>query len=352
MWYDMTKQIDKPENSGQIKKCTHCDNPRIYVDNTKWGVRPHLRYDSSGKPICGRCYARANWKERLIPVGVACDVCKAIETTKTKYWTPRWAKNRDREGGYLCWPCYITKINTGRILSPAGRKNLSAGIRRAVDEGAGLGPKVHTMDESVFDAINEQSANWIGNLMADGNIYTGKTGNPRIALTLAEGDREHLVKLRNFLNCSNEISPKKSKIKGKTCNQFTLRFTSKRLAGKLVAFGVTHRKSLTAKVIGLEDNKHFWRGVLDGDGHIKNKDGKDSDRVIVTGSYDLMRQFKDFIERNIADSVARLKQYNNYYRLFTYSYTARMLVKLLYADCHIALDRKLAKALRMFSYIQ
>lgn len=55
---------------------------------------------------------------------------------------------------------------------------------------------MHTMDESVFDAINEQSAYWIGDLMADGNIYTGKTGNPRIALTLAEGDREHLVKLR------------------------------------------------------------------------------------------------------------------------------------------------------------
>ena len=58
---------------------------------------------------------------------------------------------------------------------------------------------------------------------------------------------------------------KKIRIKGKTCNQFTIRFTSKRLAGKLIAFGVTHRKSLTAKVIGLEDDKHFWRGVLDGD---------------------------------------------------------------------------------------
>lgn len=180
--------------------------------------------------------------------------------------------------------------------------------------------------------------------------YTGKTGNPRIALILAEDDHEHLVKFRNFLNCSNDISSKKSRIKGKTCNQFTIRFTSKRLAGKLIAFGVTHRKSLTAKVIGLEDDKHFWRGVLDGNGHIKNKDGKDGDKVIVTGSDDLMRQFKDFIERNIAGSVARLKQYANYYRLFIYSYTARMLLKLLYADCHIALDRKLAQARRMFSY--
>jgi hypothetical protein len=207
-----------------------------------------------------------------------------------------------------------------------------------------MGPKVHTMDESVFDAITEQSAYWIGNLMAD--------GNPRIALTLAERDREHLVKFRKFLNCSNDISPKKSRLKGKIWKQFTLRFTSKRLAGKLIAFGVTHRKSLTAKVIGLEGNKHFWRGVLDGDGHIKNKDGKDGDKVIVTGSNYLVRQFKDFIKHNIAGSVVRVKQEKKYYRLYIYSYTARKLLELLYADCHIALDCKLAKARRMFSYIQ
>ena len=252
------------------------------MDKTKWGVRPHNRYDSYGRPICGRCYARANWKERLIPIGVACDVCKATETTKTKYGTPRWAKNRDREGGYLCWSCYITKINTGRNLSPDGRKNLSNGIRRALDAGAVMGPKVHTIDETVFDAITEQSAYWVGNLMADGNIYTGKTGNPRIALTLAERDREHLVKFRKFLNCSNRILLKISRLKGKIWNQYTLRFSSKRIAEKLIEFGVTARKSLTAKVIGLEDNKHFWRGVIDGDGYIKNKDGKDGDRVVVS----------------------------------------------------------------------
>src|SRR6266487_6683426 len=253
--------IDKPENSDQTKVCAVCGGSINYLDKTKWGMRPHWRYDLYGKPMCGRCYARANWKERLIPIGVACDVCKGTETTNTKYGTPRWAKNRDRQGGYLCWPCYITKINTGRNLSEEARKNLSAGIRRALAAGAIMGPKVHTMDESVFDAITEQSAYWIGNLMADGSIYTGKTGNPRIALTLAEGDHQHLVKFIKFLNCSNDISPKKSRINGKTCNQFTLRFTSKRLARKLIAFGVTHRKSLTAKVIGLEDDKHFWRGV-------------------------------------------------------------------------------------------
>ena len=60
----------------------------------------------------------------------------------------------------------------------------------------------------VFDTITEPSAYWIGNLMADGNIYTGKTGNPRISLTIAERDHEHLVKFRKFLNWSNPIAEK------------------------------------------------------------------------------------------------------------------------------------------------
>jgi hypothetical protein len=111
--------------------------------------------------------------------------------------------------------------------------------------------------------------------MADGNIYTGKTGNPRIALTVAARDREHLAKFRRFLNCSNQILLKIAKVNGKVWNQYTLRFSSKKLADKLIGFGVTARKSLTAKAIGLEDNKHFWRGVLDVDGYIKNRDGKD-----------------------------------------------------------------------------
>jgi hypothetical protein len=36
-------------------------------------------------------------------------------------------------------------------------------------------------------------------------------------------------------------------------------------------FGVIPKKRLVAKVIGLEGNRHFWRGVLDRDGWLETE---------------------------------------------------------------------------------
>lgn len=93
--------------------------------------------------------------------------------------------------------------------------------------------------------------------MADGSIFKEKTGNPRIALTLKEADYEHLIKFSSFLSCSNKILRKTIKLQGKTIVQYTLRFSSKRIAEVLTGFGVIARKSLIAKVIGLENDRNF-----------------------------------------------------------------------------------------------
>ena len=331
-------------------KCSVCGSSATYIDKTRWGLRAHWRYDVSGKPICGRCYARALWKKR-VPAGIRCDLCKTSDPTKTKYGTPKWVRNWCRKGGFLCRRCYIIQRDTGITFPENRKKNISVGIRRALDSGATMGPKVHTMDEGVFDETTEESAYWIGYLMADGNVHIGKTGNPRVSLTLAAEDRDHLVKFRRFLNCSNEIQMKISKVRGKVWNQYTLRFSSKQIANALKGFGVTARKSLSATVIGLENDRHFWRGVIDGDGYLKNRDGRDGDRITVVGSYYLMRQLEDFVKNNAPDSDVIIEQDGRFCRLHVYGYTARMLAELLYGDSQVALDRKLAKARQMFSCI-
>ena len=142
------------------------------------------------------------------------------------------------------------------------------------------------------------------------------------------------------------MQSKKTVLNGKVIVQYTLRFSSKQIAEALVKFGVTAKKSLIAKVIGLENNRHFWRGVMDGDGWFGNRNGHDGDKIVLVGSRDLLYQFKQFIKKSIPGTVIRIKLDDKYccYRLYVYSNTARMLAKLLYENCLVALDRKLAKS--------
>lgn len=122
------------------------------------------------------------------------------------------------------------------------------------------------------------------------------------------------------------------------------------IAERLFLHGIVRQKTLIAKVIGLENNRHFWRGAFDGDGYFKNKDGIEGDKMIFTGSHNLCIQFKEFIRINVPDAKVTVKKLGEYSRVYTYSNTARAVAKLLYSDCKIVLQRKLVKAQRMFQW--
>ena len=72
--------------------------------------------------------------------------------------------------------------DTGQSRPEEARRNIGVGIHKALDKGIIFGRTKYTLDETVFDTVTEESAYWEGNLMSDGNISRGKTGNLRIAL--------------------------------------------------------------------------------------------------------------------------------------------------------------------------
>jgi translation initiation factor 2 beta subunit (eIF-2beta)/eIF-5 len=338
------------DNTIATKKCSSCGG-QTYKENTKWGEYEHW-YGTSDSLICKRCFLRSRWQNRFVPINVKCDRCQRIETKCTKYGTPRWVRDREKENGYLCWSCYIIKRNTGRVVTKQTRDNQRAAAIRAQNAGVFFGRRVHAVNESIFDNITEDSAYWIGFLMADGYIEVGKHGSPRIAITLAKEDLQHLDKFATYLQSTYNILEKKVHVNGKVIIQYTLRFSSKKIADVLATYGVVPKKSHIAKVIDLKNNRHFWRGVLDGDGWLGNRNGHDGDKIVLVGSHDLLYQFKEFMEKNIPEAVIKIKPVGKYWRLYVYGNTARMLAKLLYDNCHTALDRKLAKAQRMIGYIQ
>jgi hypothetical protein len=312
-------------------------------------VVPHW-YGTIEHPECKVCYVRRKWQEKYVPKDAKCFRCKRSTSVMSGYGTPIWVRDKNRKGVFYCKGCFVIIRDTGQIRSQEARKNIGIGIHKALDKGVIFGKKKYTLDDTVFDTTTEESAYWSGFLMSDGNISYEKTGNARIALTLAQVDYPHLVKFRKFLKCTNPIRPKKKKYLGVIVIQWYLRFTSKRIAEVLIAHGIVPRKSLIARVIGLEDNRDFWRGVFDGDGYFKNKDGLDGDKMILTGSNDLCSQFAGYIKKNIPNAKVRIKKIREYSKLYIFSDTARAVAKLLYSDCKISLERKLDKARRMFQW--
>src|SRR5579864_3198646 len=66
----------------------------------------------------------------------------------------------------------------------------------------------HAVNQAAFDTITEESAYWIGFLMADGCIpfQQGKSWGFIVSLSLC--DRGHLEKLKSFLGSEHPISEK------------------------------------------------------------------------------------------------------------------------------------------------
>ena len=184
------------------------------------------------------------------------------------------------------------------------------------------------LDETVFDKPSEERSYWIGFLMADGCVC--ERGNARhIVVGLSSKDRDHLEKFRAFLGSDHAISD--NGIRAAIC------IPSVKLASALASFGVIPKKARCATIIGLEHDRHFWRGVIDGDGCLgiyRNKP-----RLQLVGSKSLLSQFKDFAQAHI-DTMASVRPVNSIFQFTLIHFKATAVASLLYSNCSVALDRK------------
>lgn len=190
------------------------------------------------------------------------------------------------------------------------------------------------LNESAFDTITEESAYWIGFLMADGNVM--EIGNSyRLSLCLHTQDLSHLERFKSFLGSGHKIHKFATKAASLSVN-------SRRLCDAIARYGITPRKTFTAHVIGLENNRHFWRGVIDGDGCLYIPKNRYNSPVIhLVGSCQLVNQFRDFALTSIPQSKSKVFPVGNIYKV---SLSGIPLIESLYGDCTIALQRKLDKA--------
>jgi intein/homing endonuclease len=134
-------------------------------------------------------------------------------------------------------------------------------------------------NESFFDNINtEEKAYWLGFIFADGNIISHKRCYS-LTLGVSEIDIDHIKKFQQTLQTTHKLSTK-NKTTGKYGQVskpfYYIRVTSKHLVESLIGLGCVPNKSKTITFPNIlpKLERHFIRGVFDGDGWITMYDKK------------------------------------------------------------------------------
>lgn len=190
------------------------------------------------------------------------------------------------------------------------------------------------MNHSFFHSIDSESkAYWLGFLYADGCVSTRGT----ISLALQAQDVEHV---RSFTKTIGLVREPTYNEKTKS---YRVSFGSKEMTSDLVSHGVVPAKSLIATPPALAPHleRHFWRGVVDGDGSILTRGGRYA--VSLSGTRATCEGFLTFVRRTIA-TRSKVRDVG---RIASISIGGKLVAKIacdiLYKDCTVALPRKMEK---------
>lgn len=194
--------------------------------------------------------------------------------------------------------------------------------------------RIYSCDHNSFDIPSADRDYWVGMMMADGCVSLQGLNSYRIKLNLMNSDIEHLHKFKKFLKANNPIY----EICTDNIQRATLSICSKRLFDSLSKFGVIPRKTKIAKVHFLQKSKDFWRGVIDGDGCLQFRNSKPS--ISIAGSQNLTLQYINFIKSFLPYCKVNPYLINQTFCVDLRGNNAYQVIKYLYKDCSVALNRK------------
>lgn len=218
-------------------------------------------------------------------------------------------------------------------------------------EGVEFTQRKWAVTEDFFQRVDtEEKAYWLGFILADGCV----TGN-YLQVGLARRDEAHLDKLRAALGTTvplvftsrvgipsfpNHVNTEK------VYYGAHLTVGCQRLVLDLHKLNIVPRKSMkeVAPLDQIPDDlhRHFWRGVVDGDGSISSP-GRTSGGVTVglVGSETLCKQFRAFVHSHVTPSGATVRPKGRIFSVnFSRSAVVYPLLGLLYDDASVYLERK------------
>lgn len=198
---------------------------------------------------------------------------------------------------------------------------------------------VFGVNTKAFSTPSEQRSYFYGLLLTDGCLWDSGT----VEIKLKQSDRHILEEFRDFLCLKNEIKDysRFDNRTSKTYSSSRLHFKSDEITSDLLDLGMTPRKSMKecAPICMLHD-RHFWRGVIDGDGHVG---ASKNPAISLCGSSVLCGQFLEFC-KTLVDfrKVPKIRKYkeNDLHCVGIYGTKALIVLSTLYDNSNFKLNRK------------
>lgn len=190
-----------------------------------------------------------------------------------------------------------------------------------------------------FDNLNSQeSAYWLGFIYADG--YVGKGRCYTFSVKLKNSDREHLEKLRIFLEIEHPIFNVENKTNGIVNWQVCIRSSSMEFGKKLQILGISVGRPSPEKTINSIPDfnlRHFFRGMFDGDGCAHK-----IPRFTFLSQKEMLEKLREELIQVGVSPVNNVKKNGGIYRIDYGGFQQAMKIKnYLYQDASVFLERKL-----------
>lgn len=181
---------------------------------------------------------------------------------------------------------------------------------------------------------NEYTEYWLGFILADGCIVERKDAQSQLQIGLSILDKHHLKKCLQWL----KLEDKRPIYTSRT--HATIHVSSTDLSIFLKDFGITAKKAKIAKVDPrLFSSRHFWRGLVDGDGSIHKRGN--SWVVDIGGTKSVCQSFLDFAGSNGIDvSKNNPNKNGESFKSVLQGDKAIKLINILYSNNNISLQRK------------
>lgn len=214
----------------------------------------------------------------------------------------------------------------------------------------------YKINEHYFDQIDtEEKSYWLGFIMADGCVHKNT-----LSIGLQSGDKGHIEKFRNSIGSTHKINTRLNKDGYSKSGTYSSRIcvSNKYMVNVLKKIGIMERKTYYAKPLNCipeEFEKDFWRGMIDGDGHIsihkrfRKESGNMTDNFVylnLTGTKDICQGFKNFCNKYIQTN-AKIRKSEGCYNFSLAHNNAFQITKILYENSTMYLDRKYEKALNI-----